>query len=1376
MGLLILLRRYLILLALLAGCMAVAQPRKYNFSRVDMKNGLSNNQVNSIYRDSIGFVWFGTTNGLNRFDGFTCKVFGNISNDTSSLEDNFVLEIFPLPGHNLFIGSRNAAAVFNAATETFYRNYTAYLGSLSLPVSRPLNIVIDKSGNYWFHFQKEGLYKYNVQSGKTLQYDVGQGPSSSFNIVHVNQDAGGGIWVIYNNGIIEQIEGTTLKRIHRISLFASQQKGTFDYRFIIDRQKKFWVWVNGEPDGVYKIDPPANVVTHFHARNSQFRLKNDLVRGVIQDVRGSVWIGTDHGGVNLVNELDNSNITYLESNENDNGSLGYNSVESIYQDNRGIVWVGTGKQGVSYLNENITQFELYRHEVGNPNSLPYNDITYFLEDKKGNFWIGTDGGGLLYFDRVRNRFTQYLHDPANPTSLSNNVVVSLCLDHENKLWIGTYLGGMDRFDGNTFTHFRNNPADPRSISDDRIWHILEDSAHILWVGTLKGGLDRYDRKTNTFTHYSKTIAPYAIHSNYISVIREDRQHNLWMGTDDGVEVLNSQRNGFAHYTKTESVSSLSNPLITDIFEDSHGRIWVGTRSGLNLWSPQSKTFNRFYTTDGLPDNIITNIGEDRNGNLWITTSKNLCQLLVHSSGKNVRFAVRNFNETNNLQGGMFGESAFMTTRHGEIVAGGSSGFNIIDLEKITISKSQPNLVFTNIELSNNAVNAGQVINRNVVLKKAMPYIDEISLDYNENVFSLEFVVLDFSHTNQYAYKLEGFNKGWMYANSDNRKVTYTNLDPGTYYFKIKATNSNGLWGSEERTLKIFIKTPFWRTPLAFIVYAMFIIGVLVLARRYVLEKANMRFEVAQQKKEAERIQALDAVKTKFFTNVSHEFRTPLSLIISPLDRLLRNNSDPDQKKQLQLVQRNAKRLLNLVNQLLDFRKMEVQEFHLQPTEGDIIQFINEVTCSFSDLSEMKNIALSFSANTERFSTFFDKDKLEKILFNLLSNAFKYTPRNGAITVAVTYKPKVASQESAIEINVSDTGIGIAPDKQEQIFERFFQNDVPANITHPGTGIGLAITKEFVKLHNGVIRVSSEPDKGTTFTVILPVLQSGGNYLPKQAFPEAIVSTQVNGSASDTTNLPSRKALPTILLVEDNDDFRFYLKDNLGPFYNVVEAENGQEAWEWLQEQTPDLIISDVMMPHMDGIELTKRVKKHPPLAETPVVLLTAMGDEEMQLESYRLGISDYIQKPFTFELLASRIKNLLSQKKQPLANLPKYIEMNPSEVEITPADEIFLKQVLKVVEKNMGKPEFTVEELSKELFMHRAGMYRKLLSLTGKSPVEFIRQMRLKRGAQFLEKSGMTIAEVAYEVGFNNPKKFSQYFKEEFGTTPSEYQRSSGVR
>ena len=1343
-----------------------AQSDHYIFSKLDIYGGLSHNQVTSILKDTDGFLWFGTISGLNRYDGYSFKIFRHKPDDSTSINDNSVNSLYELPGGKMWVGTGKVACIYDTHTEKFDAGYAAYLQSLGLPSDNIINIVKGNNGRYWFLFNTAGLYLYSGTEKKAIAFEKKLMATLPEKISAVRETKDDKLWVVYQNGLLQEYDLKSNKVIFSSTALQRLNHGNQPYGFIIDRDGDLWLWYF--TFGVFVFHPADNSIREFDENSSPSKLNSNLVSQIVEDNNGLIWVATDHGGVNLIDKNKNYTINYLLNDLKDPKSLSHNSVTTIYKDDSGIIWIGTYKQGINYLNSNITQFVHYHHQATNANSLQYDDVNRFAEDRWGNIWIGTNGGGLIYFDRANNTFRQYLFEANNKNSLSNNVIVSLWIDSDGILWIGTFYGGLNSFDGKKFTRYRHSDDDPSSLSDDKVWEIFEDRERNLWIGTLGGGLDLFDRKTGRFEHYQyKFDKPSPLPSNYLSSILQDRKGNLWIGTNGGIAVFEKNKISPKFYQHTNDKNSLSSNVILCLFEDRKGRIWAGTPEGLNLFNEQSNKFKIFTSADGLPDNLILNILEDDQQTLWLSTPNGLCNAILNQNKHDTVFTIINYDEMNNLQNREFNDNAALKTRTGELIFGGPSGFNIIEPAKIEKPVYHPKIVFTGLQILNNDVEPGQLINNRVLLQQALPQLQGIDLKYKENVFSIEFSSLDFAHStrDKYAYMLEGFNTEWLYADGNQRRVTYTNLDPGYYTFKVKVLSGGDVW-SNEKTLKIYVAPPLWRTPAAYIIYALLFTGLLYLIRRITLDRIHMRFEVKQQRREAERAHALDQLKTKFFTNVSHEFRTPLSLIISPLDKMMKNSNDDEQKKQLNLVHRNAKRLLNLVNQLLDFRKMEVQELRLHPAIGDIIRFVKDISYSFSDVAEKKGIQFCFQSNVETLEIYFDKDKIEKILFNLLSNAYKYTPDNGKVSVHLEYTPPPGNETvGTLAIEVSDTGIGIPAGMHEKIFERFFQTDVPDSMVNQGTGIGLAITKEFVKLHNGVISVKSEPEKGTSFTVLLPANKI--NEPPSR--PLAMDASIDEAERLALDEMKSNGKMKTILVVEDNEDLRFYLKDNLKRDYHVAEAINGKEGWEKVQQLNPDLVVSDIMMPLMDGIELARNIKTDTATAHIPVILLTAMGSEDKQLEGYKIGINDYITKPFTFEILASRITNLLAQQKLLQKRFQKQIEINPGEITVTPVDEKFMKQALAAVEKNMDNPDFSVEDLSREMNMSRVTLYRKILSLTDKPPLEFIRSIRLKRAAQLLAKSGMTIAEIAYEVGFNNPKVFSRFFKEEFKVTPSQY-------
>ena len=1238
--------------------------------------------------------------------------------------------------------------------------------SLGLPSGAISNIVKGNNGRYWFLYDNLELYSWSGTDKKVKSLRQHLSVNSLDRISSIKETKDGKLWLVSRNGFLQEYDMNSNKIIFSSTVIQNLNKENNPFNLFIDTDGDIWLWALNS--GVFLFHPEDYSIRQLNENSFPSRLNSNLVTQVVQDNKGLIWVATDHGGVNLIDKKNNFNISYLLNDPQDPRSLSQNGIRTMYKDNDGIIWLGSAKQGISYLNSNIVLFPLYRHMESNIKSLPYDDVNRFVEDKSGNLWIGTNGGGLIFFDRKQNTFKQYLHDPNNKNSLSNNVIVSMCIDHENVLWIGTYFGGLNSFDGKKFKHYRHDDSDSSSLANNNVWEIFEDREQHLWIGTLGGGLDILNRETNRFEHVRYRGAPPDLTPfNYISSILQDKKGNLWVGSIGGIVVFEKGKTTQVFYQQSKDKSHLSNNNVLCFLEDSKGRIWAGTREGLNLFDEKTKQFQIFTIADGLPDNMILNILEDNHQTLWISTPNGLCNAIPKQGKAGLVFSIISYDDANNLQNREFTENAALKTRAGELIFGGPSGFNIINPDKILQPVYRPKIVFTGLQILSKNVVPGELINNRVLLQQSLSRLQSIGLKYKENVFSIEFASLDFGHSIQdkYAYMLEGFNSDWLYADGNLGKATYTNLGPGHYTFKVKVLNRDGLW-SDVKMLRINIEPPFWRTPIAYIIYALVVAGLLLLWRKITMERMHMRFEVQQQRREAERANALEQLKTKFFTNVSHEFRTPLSLIISPLDKIIKQATDQDQKNQLNLVQRNAKRLLNLVNQLLDFRKMEVQEVKLHPSVGDIIPFIEDISHSFMDIAEKKNIRFSFSTSIDSLEIYFDKDKIERILFNLLSNAFKYTHDNGMVSLHLSYNPAVNQEgDGTFAIEVKDTGIGIPADQQEKIFERFFQTDVPESMVNQGTGIGLAITKEFVKLHNGIITVKSEPDKGTCFTVLIPA---------KKIYESSTRTTTIPTAVEDGEQIileenPKSGKKKTILVVEDNEDLRFYLKDNLKAHYRVEEATNGKEGWEKVKQLYPDLVVSDIMMPLMDGVELARKIKTETLTAHIPVILLTAMGSEEKQLEGLKVGVNDYITKPFTFEILASRIRNLLTQQKLLQKRFQKQIEVNPAEVTITSVDEKFLQQALEVVEKNMDNPDFSVEDFSSEMHMDRSTLYRKILSLTGKTSNEFIRSIRLKRAAQLLEKSGKSVAEVAYEVGFNKPSNFAKFFKEEFKVTPSQY-------
>jgi signal transduction histidine kinase/DNA-binding response OmpR family regulator/streptogramin lyase len=1325
--------------------------------------------------------------GLNRYDGYTFRVFKHDLRDSTSISDDYIEKIVEGPGHKLWIFTRNGINQYDPLTERFDRDARDFLGALHIPDGGVhgsiADIEKDSLGCYWFLTAATGVYKYDPSTGKTTRYFHRSDDSSSLysnSIAAISPATRGDWWIVYRDGMMEKREGLTGRTRTRVKALKDGSPGdSLNYQLYVDHQDDCWLYASGSPRGVFYYNTATGILRHIDKGDNGKGLNTNIIGSILQDDKGRIWIATDHGGINLLDKGDLS-VRYLLNREGDEMSISQNSITTLYRDKEGIVWIGTFKKGISYRQEAVLKFPLYRHRIPAARNLNYDDVNRFMEDPKGNLWIGTNGGGLLYFNRRTGYFTQYLHNPADPGSLSNDVIVSLCLDHEHKLWIGTYYGGLDCFDGKTFRHYRHDQRDTGSVADDRIWEILEDSRHRLWVGTFSQGLDLFDREKNSFKHY-RPYEPNSLQSGYITGLMEDRKGELWIATAYGIDVLDKEGR-FRHYGHDTShpATSLSNDNTIATCEDGRGLIWVATREGLNVFDPVTGLFKVFRTDDGLPDNNIVDMLEDNNHTIWLSTPNGLSNAVVSLDSVTRRLSCRfrNYDESDGLQGREFNENAAYKTSAGELIFGGANGFNIFDPQMIRHDRKSRPLTLTDFQVFNTPVKIGEKLNGRVILPQSITATKEITLRYDENVFSLEFAALDFSNSEKikYAYRLEGFNQQWLTANDKTRRATFTNLDPGDYTFKVRTADDRGGWNPEELALHIRILPPFWKTPLAYILYVLLLIGVLVLARRMILQKARTRFAIEQERKEAQRLHELDMMKIRFFTNVSHEFRTPLSLILTPLDKIMRETENPARKSQFQLIHRNARRLLNMVNQLLDFRKLEEQELRLNRSQGNMVKLIRELSFSFADMAEKKNIDFSFHSTLPTLETCFDHDKLERILFNLLSNAFKFTPEKGRITVSLNLLPATDTQlQEQLQLIITDTGIGMEKDKQEKIFERFFQNDIPGFLINQGSGIGLAITREFVKLHGGSIYVESEPGKGSSFVVLLPVEPiepaAASSPLPVSSLSSPLHASSLSSapSAPSPSSAPSIKK-PTLLIVEDNEDLRHYLNDNLREFFSILEASNGHEGWQRTLGSHPNIIVSDISMPEMNGIDLCRKIKSDPRTSFIPVILLTALTGEEQQLKGLTTGANDYVTKPFNLDILLTKIRNLLAQQETARKTWQRQVEASPAKVNVGSPDERFIHNALDIIEKNISNPDFSVEEMSRELFISRVALYKKILALTGKTPVEFIRSIRLKRAAQLLEESRFTVAEIAYECGFNNPKYFSRYFRMAFGMLPSAYQ------
>lgn len=1358
-----------------------AQPADYQFVRYNTEKGLSHNQVNCFLKDSRGFVWIGTANGLNRFDGYSFRVFKHDPGDSTSIADHQVNAVFEDPQGYIWINTRLGFDIYDPVTETIDHNVNRAAQRFGLRDADFNRIIKTRSGDYWISHNKLGLLKYHTASKRLIKIRFGptQDAPGTRAISDFDEDAQGNLWVVCDDGFLARVNARTHAIDIRSALLQRRNLGKLsNHKVFVDGQGEPWVYIVKAAVGAFNFDFRKNTLRIAGTAGPDFRLSNNAVSAMISGPDGRIWIGTDHGGINILDKQ-SGRVSTLRSNPGDPRTLSQNSIQALYKDATGMIWAGTYKQGFCNYHQNIFKFSLVRHLPGDATSLPFDDVNVFAEDRKGNLWVGTNGGGLIYYDRRDNSFRQFRNKPGDANSLSNDVIVSLFLDRQDVLWIGTYFGGLNSFDGQKFTRYLHDPADSTSLIDDRVWEIFEDSRRRLWVGTMADGLDLFDRSAKTFRHY-RNLAPNSVRSDYISAMLEDRQGNLWVGTANGIDVLMRQTGRFVHYGyRAGDRNGLSSDAVTSLAQDNSGTIWIGTSEGLNRYDAARNAFVTYDTRHGLPDNSILTVIVDARQGLWLGTPKGMVNLQVTkrnaaggpaTAGTPAAFRIRAYNEVDGLQGRGFNENAALRLHSGELVFGGANGFSIFDPARVTDERTAAQVVLTDFQIFNKSIRPGMQIDGAPVLEKSVSITDRIVLEHSQNVFTIEFAALNFLHPekNHYQYRLEGFNDQWFEADN-TRRVTYTNLDPGGYVFKVK-TKEGGV--ATERRLEIRVLPPFWQTPWAYLLYFLLVAGALMIARWILIERERMNFKLEQERHYAQQMHELDLMKIRFFTNVSHEFRTPLTLMLTPLENLLRGiRSDHTVHRQLSLVHRNAQRLLNLVTQMLDFKKLEVEETRFMPERGDIVQFVRQIAQTFSELSEHKHIRYRFESGVESRYADFDQDKLSKVMYNLLSNAFKFTPENGEVTVRL----RTVEQEGreALEISVEDSGIGIPPEAQQKVFERFYQHPTPGHMINQGSGIGLSIAGEFIKMHGGTIDLESEVGKGSTFTVTVPLRERLARVVPVQEADASPVDAAPIDI--DLTEEKAGKEKPLILLVEDNDEFREYLKEVFQKEYRVLEAANGRAGLDMTLEHIPDLIVSDVMMPEMDGTELCRTVKTDRRISHIPVVLLTARAEEEQQLQGYQIGADAYVTKPFRLDILRVRIANLILQREKLQKQFQQHVEIRPTDVAVRSMDEQFVNSAVKMVEENLANAEYTVEQLSDAMSMSRVYLYKKILSLTGKTPIEFIRIIRIRRAASLLEKSQLTVSEIAYQVGFNNPKYFAKLFKDEYQVLPTEYRRRQAV-
>ncbi len=1356
---------------------ALSQAPVLEFKHITNEQGLSNTSVECIFQDSRGFIWFGTLDGLNSYDGNKITVYTNNPADTGSISDNTIHCIFEDRQHHLWIGTSNGLNLFDQATNKFIR-FTHSRSVNSISDNKINEICEDSARNLWIATAGGGLNLFKQDSHTFIHFVHRAGQANSLSDDNVNSicgDTNGNLWVATNKGLNLFDSKTGTFHLYQ-NLIAKGKVNDIDYNNIqevrSDHQNNLWLIVNDH--GLIYFNPENKSVKYFtHQDSDPYSIGSDILRDILIDHNGNVWIGGVNAGLNLYDPKNNSFFNYHHEPDNST-SLSQKSVKSICEDRQGNLWIGTLRGGVNLYTPQSGRFKLYKQTVS-ASSLSYDDIRSFEQDKNGNIWVGADGGGLDLFNEKAGTFKHYRHDPANPASISSSAILSITGDSNNNLWISTWNGGLNVFNIQTeiFTHYNHNEADKNSISSDFVRKALEDSEHQMWIATDLGGVNLFDRNTHKFTRFVQGAQNKTrLWGNNIIDINEDNHKNIWFLTlDSGVNCYNLISKQFSHYLYKEGETSAD---IAFAFTDSQSRFWIG-RKGLYLFDMAHNRFILYTKLAGLGSEYIKGIAEDNDSNLWISTSNGITKFNPDT------YVFKKFNVGDGLQGLEFEVGSCMKAKNGELFFGGVNGFNVFYPQNIKLNPYVPPVYLTDFQILNKAVAVGQ---KGSPLKEDISLTKEIHLNYKQSTFSFLFSALNFvaPENNQYAYKLENFDKNWVKAGTE-RKASYTNIDPGEYVFRVKASNNDGLWNEKGVTLKIYISPPFWSTW-----WFRSIIIIILITTAYMILKFRRAFElrILEEQKNEE----MHQVQLQFFTNISHEFRTPLSLILGPLEKITHEASQTKITHYYNTVHRNANRLMSLINELMDFRKVESGALKLKVRSADLNIFLNNIVEEFRDLSENKTINLTINDPLKFEDCWFDSQILEKIILNLLNNAFKYTGDNGEIDVELLYtldsfKPSFANElvvknsrrsKNYFYILVKDNGIGISKESIGHLFERYYR----IASAHLGSGVGLAFVKSLTMLHIGDIYVYSERNKGTEIMISLPY--GADNYNDNEKWTEIHsdegislessnpkIITQAIKEEQSPADMDQNIIKQHILLVDDNDELRDFLKGTLALLYEITEATDGVSGLKKLGLEHVDLIISDIMMPGMNGIDFCKVVKNDVETSHIPFIMLTAKDALASKIEGAESGADVYLSKPVSINLLLVTIRNIFEQQqKQKDRYLNDYYAEARGLVNSS-KDKDFMDRLTKIIESQLINPELDVEFLCNEIYMSKTKLYQKIKSITGQSIAEFVRTFRLKKAIQIMTHEDVLLTEVTYRVGFVDASYFSRVFKKEYGKTPTQF-------
>lgn len=1346
-------RKLCYMLNLLVLLMAVDLQAQFHsqlrFTHVGLDEGLSQSTVLDIVQDSQGNMWFATQDGLNRFNGYDFTVYRHDDSDTTSISNDciYALDI----GHNdrLWIGTDAGLSCYDPYTDRFRNFYIDRQPGHKLSVSHVAAI--------------DSLHLFVLSMGRLYSFDVckevfheSRIPGHNIGNFHSLTNCDSVVYIGTDKGLYAYS-----KRRLAFEKFPFQE---LEGKMILTAlmQPPSYLWVATEGEGLYRFDMSDGNVRHYTSSGTSC-LASDYVRSLALDSWNRLWVGT-YTSLSIYRSESDSFESYVSDPANPQ-SLSQTSVRSIYRDVQGGMWLGTYFGGLSYYHPLKRQFRHISRLPGK-NSLNDNVISCITEDSKNKLWIGTNGGVNVY-DQSRDSFRHY----TVKDGLGSNDIKSIWIDEDKQVaYIGGHVGGL------SILNLSNGKIDrvassTSSAAAQSIYAIYPKNKQELWVGTLES-LQCFDKRTKTFTDCSLKVDGQPFRLSNIQMFFQDSKQRLWISGREGFYTFRVTDTGLEVVRLLPEGHELNKKEVLCVYEQDGGVFWIGTRDGLFRFAEAKREVKRYTVADGLPNNLVYGILEDSYGKLWISTDYGLSCLFPEDG------SFRNYTAADGLQSNQFTSYAYYRTRSGQMYFGGVNGLTAFYPEQLSDNPYAPSVIFTELRLFNRPVRPGD---KTGILKQHISRTKEITFSADQSMFSLEFVVPNYiaGNHNTFAYKLDGYDEEWYQTNT-LRTVSYSNLPQGTYHFLVKAANNDGIWNEFPSSLKIVVLPVWYDTWWARLLFVLVAIGCITFVVRYFWTQKVMESRIEMERVDKERQKEMNEMKLRFFINISHELRTPLTLILAPLQDLLAKVDDRWMRRQLEHIKRNADRLLHLVNQLMDYRRAELGVFQLKVRPVYIHQVIEKNFLFYERLAQRKQIAYRFVSEVEQREILCDPDYLELIENNLLSNAFKYTGEGQSITVLLK------EENGYLILQVKDTGSGIPIGKQDKIFERFYQVDSE----HPGSGIGLSLVQRLVELHHGRIELDSQEGVGSTFTVFLPVDEASYSMTER-----AVANTEQADDSIHTTNHPDMYIVDTeedmpeeemvdgekeqeeertskkehILVVEDNVDIRRYLSEELGHLYQVESAGNGEEALEILKRQEIDLVLTDVMMPVMDGLQLCRSIKQNMNTCHIPVIILSAKADVKEQLEGLQVGADDYIPKPFVLNVVVAKIRNLFRTRYMAIEYYSKSDEIVPEKIALNPLDEKILKQAMEIVERHLDDTDFSTDEFAREMCMSRSNLHLKMKALTGESTNEFIRKMRLNRACKLLKEGKYSVAEISVMVGFNTPSYFTISFKKYFGCLPSEY-------